>query len=94
MFSWLTNAWRVPELRRRLLFTAMILALYRLGSWIPVPGVDSAQIEEYFNSQDGTISYVSAGTNTVTVCRSGWTTAPTAIVCLGRSASSRLPIWT
>ena len=45
MFSWLTNAWRVPELRRRMLFTAMILAFYRLGSWIPVPGVDSEQIE-------------------------------------------------
>ena len=55
MFSWLTNAWRVPELRRRLLFTAMILALYRLGSWIPVPGVDSAQIEAYFEGQGGTI---------------------------------------
>ena len=41
MFSWLANAWRVPELRRRVLFTAMILALYRLGSWIPAPGVDS-----------------------------------------------------
>lgn len=34
MFSWLANAWRVPELRRRVLFTAMILAAYRLGSWI------------------------------------------------------------
>ncbi|HEY7862783.1 MAG TPA: preprotein translocase subunit SecY, partial [Thermoanaerobaculia bacterium] len=55
MFSWLTNAWRVPELRQRVLFTAMILALYRLGSWIPVPGVDSAQIEQYFNDQGGTI---------------------------------------
>jgi preprotein translocase subunit SecY len=55
MFSWLTNAWRVPELRRRLLFTAMILAIYRLGSWIPVPGVDSDQIEEYFDGQGGTI---------------------------------------
>ena len=55
MFSWLTNAWRVPELRRRLLFTAMILAIYRLGSWIPVPGVDSAQIEAYFSGQGGTI---------------------------------------
>ena len=41
MFSWLTNAWRVPELRKRVLFTAMILALYRLGSWMPAPGVDS-----------------------------------------------------
>ena len=55
MFSWLTNAWRVPELRRRVLFTALILALYRLGSWMPAPGVDSAPIKSYFNSQGGTI---------------------------------------
>jgi preprotein translocase subunit SecY len=55
VFSWLGNAVRVPELRRRLLFTALILALYRLGSWIPAPGVDSEQIENYFNNQGGTI---------------------------------------
>ena len=55
MFSWLTNAWRVPELRNRLLFTALILALYRLGSWIPVPGVDPAKVEDYLNQQGGTI---------------------------------------
>ncbi len=55
MFSWLGNAWRVPELRRRVLFTALILALYRLGSWIPAPGVDSQQIKNYFNNQGGTI---------------------------------------
>src|SRR6266536_2002815 len=50
MLSWLTNAWRVPELRRRVLFTALVLALYRLGSWVPAPGVDSEQIKQYFNS--------------------------------------------
>ena len=55
MFSWLTNAWRVPELRRRVLFTAFILALYRLGSWIPTPGVDPTAIEDYFAGQGGTI---------------------------------------
>ncbi|MET0260280.1 MAG: preprotein translocase subunit SecY [Gaiellaceae bacterium] len=55
MFSWLGNAWRVPELRKRVLFTALILALYRLGSWIPAPGVDSEQIKNYFNNQGGTI---------------------------------------
>src|SRR5690242_844237 len=55
MFSWLANAWRVPELRKRLLFTAMVLALYRFGSWIPAPGVDSDQIKQYFNSQGGTV---------------------------------------
>src|ERR671924_892848 len=55
MFSWLANAWRVPELRHRVLFTAMILGIYRLGSWIPVPGVDSEGIEQYFDTQGGTI---------------------------------------
>src|SRR5881398_4032015 len=55
MFSWLANAWRVPELRKRVLFTFMILALYRLGSWIPAPGVDSQTIKDYFNSRGGTI---------------------------------------
>jgi preprotein translocase subunit SecY len=53
MFSWLTNAWRVPELRRRVLFTAVILLLYRLGSWIPAPGVNSSTVENYFNSSAG-----------------------------------------
>jgi preprotein translocase subunit SecY len=55
MFSWLTNAWRVPELRRRVLFTALILAIYRLGSWLPAPGVNSDQISSYFNGKGGTV---------------------------------------
>src|ERR1041384_8295869 len=55
MFSWLANAWRVPELRKRVLFTGLILALYPLGPWIPAPGVNSDQIKGYFNSQGGTI---------------------------------------
>jgi preprotein translocase subunit SecY len=55
MLSWITNAWRVPELRRRVLFTAMILAFYRLGSWIPAPGVDPDKIKNYLSDQSGTI---------------------------------------
>jgi len=55
MLSWLANAWRVPELRRRLLFTAAILSAYRLGSWMPAPGVDSAQIENFFNGRGGSL---------------------------------------
>jgi preprotein translocase subunit SecY len=50
LFSWLTNAWRVPELRKRVIFTAIILALYRLGSWIPAPGIDSQSIQNFFNT--------------------------------------------
>jgi preprotein translocase subunit SecY len=49
VLSWISNAWRVPELRRRVLFTAAILAIYRLGSWIPAPGVDSQRITDFFN---------------------------------------------
>ncbi len=49
MFSWLANAWRVPELRRRVLFTAVVLAIYRLGSWVPAPGIDQSLIEQKFN---------------------------------------------
>ena len=50
MFSWLANAWRVPELRRRVMFTGLILALYRLGSFMPAPGVDSQSIQDFFGS--------------------------------------------
>src|SRR6187431_336214 len=53
MLSWLANAWRVPELRRRLLFTAMVLGLYRLGSWIPAPGVDAEAIDQYLSRTGG-----------------------------------------
>jgi preprotein translocase subunit SecY len=55
VFSWLANAWRVPELRHRVLFTALILAIYRFGSWVPAPGVDSQAIKDYFNSTGGTV---------------------------------------
>lgn len=49
MFSWLANAWRVPELRRRVVFTALVLSVYRFGSWVPAPGIDPQQIGNVFN---------------------------------------------
>ncbi|MBV8064314.1 MAG: preprotein translocase subunit SecY [Actinobacteria bacterium] len=55
MFAWLANAWRVPELRRRVLFTAIVLAVYRLGSWVPAPGIDQSAIQQYFNGAGGGI---------------------------------------
>jgi preprotein translocase subunit SecY len=55
LLSWLANAWRVPELRRRVLFTAMMLAVYRLGSWMPAPGVNSSAIDDYFSNRGGTV---------------------------------------
>jgi preprotein translocase subunit SecY len=55
VFSWLANAWRVPELRKRVLFTAAVLACYRLGSWVPAPGIDQNAIQQYFNGAGGGI---------------------------------------
>ena len=55
MLTWLANAWRVPELRRRVLFTGLVLAVYRFGSWMPAPGIDSAAIKNYFSQNGGTV---------------------------------------
>ena len=59
MLSWLANVWRVPELRRRLLFTAGVLAVYRLGSWIPAPGVDQKALSQFFSHGSGSSGVLS-----------------------------------
>jgi preprotein translocase subunit SecY len=47
------NIFRIPDLRKRVLFTMGILAVYRLGAWIPTPGVNYRQLELLFNTQSG-----------------------------------------
>jgi len=47
----LANAFRVPELRRKILFTLTIIALYRLGSFIPVPGIDAETVKSIIEGQ-------------------------------------------
>jgi preprotein translocase subunit SecY len=49
------NIFRIPDLRKRVLFTLGILAVYRLGAWIPTPGVNSSQLEIMFNQQTGSM---------------------------------------
>jgi preprotein translocase subunit SecY len=50
--STLRNVIKIPELRNKLLFTLLMVALYRLGAHIPVPGIDLGQIEELRNRGD------------------------------------------
>ncbi len=57
MLKTLKNAWRIPELRSKLLFTLLIIVLYRLGANIPVPYVDSAVFENANAVASGTILY-------------------------------------
>ncbi len=47
------NIFRIPDLRKRVFFTMGILAVYRLGAWIPTPGVDTAKLAVLFNAQNG-----------------------------------------
>ena len=50
MFKTLRNAWQIPELRKKLLFTLLILLLYRIGNVIPVPYIDVQTLSNYFES--------------------------------------------
>ena len=50
MISTLKNAWSIPELRKKLIFTALILLVYRVGNVIPVPYIDVNTLSDYFNS--------------------------------------------
>src|ERR1700679_1554677 len=47
------NIFRIPDLRKRVLFTLGILAVYRLGAHIPTPGVNGHLLEQLFNQQSG-----------------------------------------
>jgi preprotein translocase subunit SecY len=47
------NIFRIPDLRKRVLFTLGILAVYRLGSHIPIPGINVHQLELLFSQQSG-----------------------------------------
>src|ERR1700733_924552 len=47
------NIFRVPDLRKRVLFTMAMLAVYRLGAHIPTPGVNVSALENFFNQQSG-----------------------------------------
>ena len=49
MLQTLRNAWKIPELRKKIIFTLFILLIYRVGNVIPVPGIDVNNLATYFN---------------------------------------------
>ena len=49
------NISKIPELRKKVLFTLMMLAVFRLGCHIPTPGIDGAALSAFFSSKQGTI---------------------------------------
>lgn len=55
MLSAFTNIFRVPELKSRVLFTFLMLLVYRVGCHIPTPGVNAAALQNFFSNQNGGI---------------------------------------
>jgi len=58
-FEALANVFRIPDLRKRVLFTLGLLAVYRVGAYIPTPGIDTNRFAEFFqrNAAGGFLGY-------------------------------------
>ena len=63
MFSTLVNAWKIKDIRTKMLYTMLLIVIYRLGSFIPVPGVNAAAIANFANEYDmlGFLNLLSGG---------------------------------
>ena len=54
-FEAIANVFRIPDLRKRVLFTLGLLAVYRLGGHIPTPGINIQRWTDFFSRNQGTI---------------------------------------
>ena len=52
MLQTLRNAWKIPDLRKKMLYTILMLVIFRLGSFIPVPGIDAEMIKQLMGGFD------------------------------------------
>ena len=55
-FDAVANVFRIPDLRKRVLFTLGLLAIYRLGGHIPTPGIDTHRLQSFFEQNAGNLS--------------------------------------
>jgi preprotein translocase subunit SecY len=54
-FEAVANVFRIPDLRKRILFALGMLAIYRLGAFIPTPGIDANRLQQFFQQNQGTL---------------------------------------
>ena len=55
MIQTIRKAWGIPELRRKIVFTLLILLIFRIGNAIPVPYIDTQLLGDYLDSMSGTV---------------------------------------
>src|ERR1700684_400278 len=54
-FEAFANMFRIPDLRKRLLFTLAMLAVYRLGAFLPTPGINTDVLQQLFTQNQGSV---------------------------------------
>ena len=54
-FEAFANMFRIPDLRKRLLFTLAMLAVYRLGAFLPTPGINTDVLAQFFQQNQGSV---------------------------------------
>ncbi len=57
MLSTLKNAWKIPDLRKKILYTLMMIVVFRLGSVVPVPGMSATKLATLFQNGDGLFGF-------------------------------------
>ena len=58
MFKTIANAFKTPEVRKKLLYTILLIVIFRLGCYIAVPGVDNVALNEAMSSSDGIVGLI------------------------------------
>ncbi len=53
MLQTLKNAWKIPDLRKKILYTILLIVIFRFGSFVPVPWLDASVIREWLQSAEG-----------------------------------------
>ncbi|MGH9342665.1 MAG: preprotein translocase subunit SecY, partial [Terriglobia bacterium] len=55
MMESIKSIWEITDLRKRIGFTLILMAVYRLGSWIPTPGINTEVFQQFANQMGGTL---------------------------------------
>ncbi len=58
MFQTMRNAWKVPDLRKKIIYTLILLVIFRLGSCIPVPLLDPMQLQGLFDAENSLFGFI------------------------------------
>ncbi len=53
MLQTIRNAWKIPDLRKKILYTVLLIVIFRFGSFVPVPWIDSSAVQQWLNSESG-----------------------------------------